>query len=484
MVEKNNMKISVSNYGPIAEAKNIELCPLTVFVGPSNTGKSYLAVLIYSLFRSFKNRRMSRFFYNKRRKQEQVNTSLNINSKLREDVRKWLKNLDKEEVGSYTSSALPEGIRKWANKLIAEVVSYNFHQEISRCLGGGQKESPIIGDNFHIDLEDDKKSLNLRSPNTISSLNIELKKLSLNLRDYVRIRRWLFTEETPLRKSDVFFFSEFLDVLSRNVFASFRKVRAFYLPAARTGIMQSHLAITGALVQRSTFAGLEPVSVPTLSGIVSDFLERIILMDTDEVYDSNMEKIADEMEKEILHGFIKVKISEAVQYPQFLYKQNGLEIPLLRSSSMVSELAPIILFIRHKIRKDDLLIIEEPEAHLHPEAQRGIAKAVVHLVRAGIRVMVTTHSDYFLDQLANYIRFSKLTEAKPDEVSKSQTLFLKEEEVGAYVFNQNRGGTIVSRLKFDKENGLCPEDHNKVSSELYNETVDALDAIDKLDNRS
>ena len=36
------LELKVTNFGPIAEAK-IELRPMTVFVGPSNTGKSYIA---------------------------------------------------------------------------------------------------------------------------------------------------------------------------------------------------------------------------------------------------------------------------------------------------------------------------------------------------------------------------------------------------------------------------------------------------------
>ena len=44
------LQLSVSNFGPIAKAE-IDLRPLTVFVGPSNTGKSYLAILIYALHR-------------------------------------------------------------------------------------------------------------------------------------------------------------------------------------------------------------------------------------------------------------------------------------------------------------------------------------------------------------------------------------------------------------------------------------------------
>ena len=43
-----NVKIAVKNFGPIAEA-TIDLRPLTMFVGPSNTGKTYFSTLIYAL---------------------------------------------------------------------------------------------------------------------------------------------------------------------------------------------------------------------------------------------------------------------------------------------------------------------------------------------------------------------------------------------------------------------------------------------------
>lgn len=46
------VEIAVKNFGPIAEA-NIDLRPLTVFVGPSNTGKTYFATLVYALHGAF-----------------------------------------------------------------------------------------------------------------------------------------------------------------------------------------------------------------------------------------------------------------------------------------------------------------------------------------------------------------------------------------------------------------------------------------------
>jgi putative ATP-dependent endonuclease of OLD family len=46
-----------------------------------------------------------------------------------------------------------------------------------------------------------------------------------------------------------------------------------------------------------------------------------------------------------------------------------------------------------------LLVIEEPEAHLHPLAPRWIAEKLRDLAKAGVQVIITTHSPAFLDIL-------------------------------------------------------------------------------------
>ena len=60
MVIKNNIKIK--NFGPIKEA-DIGIAPLTIFVGPNSSGKSYSALLIHSLLNPF-NRNPPNLFHN------------------------------------------------------------------------------------------------------------------------------------------------------------------------------------------------------------------------------------------------------------------------------------------------------------------------------------------------------------------------------------------------------------------------------------
>ncbi len=473
---KTKMKISVSNYGPIAKAEGIEICPLTVFVGPSNTGKSYLAVLIYALCNSFEmEHNFPSLSYHRTHRSRVTREDLKGLDKADESINKNINNLltklFKNKKAHLQFSDLPEELQQWANQHIVNAMSKAFHREVARCVGTSIPADSLTGNKFKFKFEDNEKILTLEVPDKIPSLKI--KNMSFDLQELSMFQRYMFERARPdeLQKEI------FLNLLLNKLFDFPSNIKeSFYLPAARTGIMQSHRVIAGALVQRATSAGLEPLSVPTLSGVLSDFIEEIILMNTS-IADPDVGKIANVMETNILHGTVKIEGSQTTQYPQLLYKQKDLEIPLLRSSSMVSELAPIVLFLRHRVEKSDLLIIEEPESHLHPAAQKNIAEVIVHLIRVGVRVMVTTHSDYFLEQLANHVRKTKLQESKAEKLT--GVGFLKEEEIGAYVFNQKKKGTIVERLHFDQESGFSPEDHNKVSSALYNETIEILDKLDQ-----
>jgi len=50
-------------------------------------------------------------------------------------------------------------------------------------------------------------------------------------------------------------------------------------------------------------------------------------------------------------------------------------------------------------RKGILLAIEEPEAHLHPLAQRWLSKKIFELCRDGLQIIMSTHSPAFIDVL-------------------------------------------------------------------------------------
>ena len=74
-----------------------------------------------------------------------------------------------------------------------------------------------------------------------------------------------------------------------------------------------------------------------------------------------------------------------------------------QSSSAVRSLLDIGFYLRHVARKGDLLMVDEPELNLHPENQRRVARLFARLVNLGVRVFVTTHSDYIVKELNTLI---------------------------------------------------------------------------------
>ena len=114
--------------------------------------------------------------------------------------------------------------------------------------------------------------------------------------------------------------------------------------------------------------------------------------------------------------------------------------PMARTSSMLSELAPLLLVLRshHSV---DHLTIDEPEAHLHPVMQMCVASFLANLVNKGLRIVLTTHSDFFVTQFNNMMRVHELSNS--------------EEPVGLPSIDRSR----VRCLRFSRENGACVAQH-------------------------
>ena len=73
------------------------------------------------------------------------------------------------------------------------------------------------------------------------------------------------------------------------------------------------------------------------------------------------------------------------------------------SSSAVRSLLDVGFYLRHVAKRGDLLMVDEPELNLHPENQRRIARLFARLINLGVRVFVTTHSDYIVKELNTLI---------------------------------------------------------------------------------
>jgi len=88
----------------------------------------------------------------------------------------------------------------------------------------------------------------------------------------------------------------------------------------------------------------------------------------------------------------------------YVPKQNKrLKLTMNESSSTVRSLFDIGFYLRYVAQHGDLLMVDEPELNLHPENQRRVARLFARLVNLGIKVFVTTHSDYIIKELNTLI---------------------------------------------------------------------------------
>lgn len=90
---------------------------------------------------------------------------------------------------------------------------------------------------------------------------------------------------------------------------------------------------------------------------------------------------------------------------QLYYVPSGkrMRLTMDESSSSVRALVDIDFYLRYVANPGDLLIIDEPELNLHPSNQRRLARLFSELVNVGIKVFITTHSDYIIKELNTLI---------------------------------------------------------------------------------
>lgn len=87
----------------------------------------------------------------------------------------------------------------------------------------------------------------------------------------------------------------------------------------------------------------------------------------------------------------------------YVPKGKKVRLTMDESSSAVRSLLDIGFYLRHVARPGDLLMVDEPELNLHPENQRRVARLFARLIKLGIKVFITTHSDYIIKELNTLI---------------------------------------------------------------------------------
>ena len=465
------MKVTVHNLGVIAKAE-IDLKPLTIFVGPNNTGKTWLAYTLAGIFGPYGLGQFLLAYEEEGVPNAYETLDYAIKQVLNKgsasfDLVKFAKDFGEKyfnNVASLAQNWMPEYMSTAASfqnldilidlaetktDFLKQILNYSL---ISRIPGGQQK--PL---------------LRLRKKRGDSKLFIYTFTEYASSEDILVETEDQTVEPLPSEIIKEFLVRNVFAVLHRALYPNVRilpteRTAFITFPSGRRKVVGGVLSIeTESFRERKLKAMISPVS--QFMSIIRSTSEHELgqkgQREKDAKFDPKIREymeLAQLLEEQILSGEVKFfqQNSDALQsIPQsevdtereVLFqptKDRKLEISI--ASSMVKELSPLVLYLRYLAKPGELLVIDEPEMNLHPEAQVKITEFLAILINAGLNVLITTHSPYVIDHLTNLI---KAAEAEDKESIRSEfylkrtDAFISKDKVSVYLFDQGHATKVI-----------------------------------------
>ena len=411
------MKIQVKELGAIKKAVIDLDKPLTLFCGQNNTGKTYLAFIIFALTKDKIGR-----------------------SPLKIDIAQLI------DTGYFIFEIDPQQIFEIKKKTIS-----NIKPNLDTIFGISEEVAKQMFSNFEISFDITpenslEKILNIEVDENFSigqlKFNLSKQKNSLDIK--VAIIEGL--DYQSVLKSDLF--DILLPSFIINRIAYYPISNAVIFPVERNSIFtfSRELSISRNILveQMQTFSKGEKINP-------FDFLEKSsnryplairegLLVSNDlqniQKTKSDFFDIASEIEEKLLNGSLLITKEGDVQFVSA--KNKGRKLPIHMTASIVKTMSSLVFYLKYRAVKGDLIIIDEPEMNLHPDSQIILTRVFAKLLSKGFRLLISTHSDYIIREFNNLI----MTSSNKEEVKKLVNDFsydindaILPSDVGCYYFH-------------------------------------------------
>lgn len=394
------IKVRIDQLGRIRDSE-ILVSPLMVFSGESGLGKSYLALLCHYFFELLINTsRLNHFFVDN-------NIDFNILSKDFKDVGTALE-IKKQDLEAWMA--------KDAILYLRYMLGYDgISGQIEITLPESVPDTMAFTYKKELTGLVDKEEIY-----TILSLG--------NLRFRIQ-------EKTQFDESPFAFLLRF--VLIDYIFGNYQMLDStFVLPPSRGPILTEQI-------------------IPT-TGMYSEFLNDMAGLNRIKPRPDTASEIVLELFRTILEGEVD---KEETTY---IYTTNDASMPVSAAAASIREIAPLQILAKKQDVSRCAILVEEPEAHLHPLKQRMMADIIGALSHNGAIMQITTHSDYFLRRLNELIMFAKAKKTTDDpdklrtlseKVNIVEDMSIDESIIGAYLLRKQADNTSIA-VKQDISNGI------------------------------
>ena len=444
------LNIKFNNLGNIKEG-SLTLKDFTILCGNNNSGKTYATYVIYSL----------------------LDKDFNFNfTKIKTIITDLLENgiyeLNIKEFTDKNFDALKREIEKGFFENLYNIFSTS-EDEFKKTKVSFDIDKSIIDNNIYMSSFKMTSSIGKKERLVFEAEKDEKSEIVKFILHDKKMSRHFLEERVK-------------DILSKVIFKQLFS-NSFLLPAERTGLNLFYKELgrerTTLLhhLQQPNIDMMDLVKdlfVSRYSQPIGDYLDFLNDIHNLKKLKSSYRDLANDIQKEILQGKYKVEKDGIyfVPYKNGTNRDNfNSKISLHMTSSTVKTFFSLVFYLEHLAQKGYTLIIDEPELNLHPDNQRKIARILAKLVNRGVKVLVSTHSDYFIRELNNLIMLNENIKNRDELLEKyeyTKDMLLEQDKIEAYLFDKNS----IQKLEKDSSEGIHVSTFDEVINRLNESSED------------
>lgn len=440
------MKLNIKNLGIIQEV-NLSPKPLTIICGKNNSGKTYAMYSLWAIVELGFNTQFSQLEKYAQELKKQGEIDINLPSFFQENLYDMV-----ETINHTIPSLLPRAFN----------VSSDFFEN----------SEVRIQTNLNDFLYHLEHNFNFDVISTFRLLHTNYHAETGNLKIYFK------ANET--RRFPSFIFSDFLNNIFAKIILSQLGSSAFLMPTERAGLNlffnelnTQQKSIDEYIKNRSS----RPASIET-DDLVDHFnttyyslpIEEYInfMSKTNIEYDQKNELFSDMYQYFNLNNNVRYRKEKG----KILFKtSDGKELSLHLASSSIKTNVALWVYLSNLAQPSNLLMIDEPELNLHPDAQRQMARLIVFLINKGLKISVSTHSDYFIKEINSLIMLSNDFDNKNlllDKYGYTSIDKLNPDNVIAYHFEDG----IAEEMTIDPKSGIEATTFDDVTNSMNHAYMD------------
>lgn len=393
------MKISINNFKSIGSLANYEMRPLTILSGTNSSGKSSFIQLLLLLKQTLEDDSAQRPL-------DLQGKIYPINNYL--DVLKDKNTANKLKVEFVFNKSELENYRNYPELNIYNAFDY-YDLRIEIEFATNDKE--IIVESFIITMINELKSDFIKFQNKSSSFSIETNVAVFSERLYgneYSIKKINYSSFIPTSYEIAFY-----DGTIANEVPKLDGIKAilkdFFTTLNYVGPLRNAPKDEYSAIEKNNSVGIDGANVAEIFCELANRPTTFYKIEETEAK-TNFVKTEDNFLNAVKYWICErfkmcadiYSEKQADSYIIYVVSLSGIVSTIKHVGFGISQVLPIVVE-GLRLADNETLALEQPEIHLHPKVQSGLADFLISLIEQGKKVIVETHSDHFITRLRRRI---------------------------------------------------------------------------------